>query len=67
MTFLTRQAKNSGKFTAEEMQALQREFQHHKDKIHEYNVVMDTISRTEGEHDTGPGEGTAIGLYRMRG
>ncbi|CAG5929099.1 unnamed protein product [Menidia menidia] len=26
---------------------LKREFQHHKDKIHEYNLLMDTVSRTE--------------------
>ena len=31
------------------MQSLKREFQHHKDKISEYNIVMDTVSRTEGE------------------
>lgn len=42
------QAKTSGKFSDEELQALQREFQHHKDKINEYNIVMDTVSRTEG-------------------
>lgn len=43
------QAKNSGKFSNEELLSLKREFQHHKDKIHEYNILMDTISRTEGE------------------
>ena len=44
------QAKSSGKFLEEELLILRREFQHHKDKIHEYNIVMDTVSRTEGEH-----------------
>ena len=44
-----RQAKTSGKFSEDEMESLKREFQHHKDKIHEYNIVMDTVSRTEGE------------------
>lgn len=43
------QAKTSGKFSEEELQSLQREFQHHKDKINEYNIVMDTVSRTEGK------------------
>lgn len=43
------QAKSSGKFSNEELLSLKKEFQHHKDKIHEYNILMDTISRTEGE------------------
>lgn len=43
------QAKTSGKFSEEELQSLRKEFEHHKDKIHEYNIVMDTVSRTEGE------------------
>lgn len=44
-----RQARTSGKFSNEELSNLKREFQHHKDKIHEYNILMDTVSRTEGE------------------
>lgn len=47
---LWNQAKTSGKFTEEEMLSLKREFQHHKDKIYEYNIVMDTVSRTEEVH-----------------
>ncbi|CAL8330952.1 unnamed protein product [Merluccius merluccius] len=47
---LWNKAKNSGKFSEEEMLSLRREFQHHKDKIHEYNIVMDTVSRTEEVH-----------------
>ncbi|KAM3865133.1 alpha-2-macroglobulin receptor-associated protein [Diretmus argenteus] len=43
-------AKTSGKFSKEELLSLKREFQHHKDKIHEYNIVMDTVSRTEELH-----------------
>lgn len=43
------QAKSSGKFSNEELLSLKREFQHHKDKTHEYNILVDTISRTEGE------------------
>lgn len=46
------QAKTSGKFSEEELQSLRKEFEHHKDKIHEYNIVMDTVSRTEGELNT---------------
>ncbi|MGH0144777.1 UNVERIFIED_CONTAM: hypothetical protein FKN15_037001 [Acipenser sinensis] len=40
-------AKTSGKFSEEELQNLNREFQHHKDKVQEYNIVMETVSRTE--------------------
>ncbi|XP_056136229.1 alpha-2-macroglobulin receptor-associated protein isoform X2 [Lampris incognitus] len=47
---LWNKAKNSGKFSQEELLSLKREFQHHKDKIHEYNIVMDTVSRTEEIH-----------------
>ncbi|KAJ3614604.1 hypothetical protein NHX12_018175 [Muraenolepis orangiensis] len=47
---LWNKAKNSGKFLQEELLSLKREFQHHKDKIHEYNIVMDTVSRTEEIH-----------------
>lgn len=43
------QAKTSGKFSDEELQSLNKEFEHHKDKIHEYNIMVDTVSRTEGE------------------
>ncbi|XP_030643914.1 alpha-2-macroglobulin receptor-associated protein [Chanos chanos] len=47
---LWNKAKTSGKFSEEELQSLRREFQHHKDKIHEYNLIMDTVSRTEEIH-----------------
>ncbi|KAK5927019.1 hypothetical protein CgunFtcFv8_022547 [Champsocephalus gunnari] len=47
---LWNKAKSSGKFSSEEMMSLKREFQHHKDKTHEYNILMDTISRTEEIH-----------------
>uniref|UniRef100_A0A8C6WIQ1 Low density lipoprotein receptor-related protein associated protein 1 n=1 Tax=Neogobius melanostomus TaxID=47308 RepID=A0A8C6WIQ1_9GOBI len=40
---------SSGKFSSDELLSLKREFQHHKDKIHEYNILIDTVSRTEGE------------------
>lgn len=47
---LWNKAKTSGKFSNEELLSLKREFQHHKDKIHEYNILMDTVSRTEEIH-----------------
>ncbi|XP_036372988.1 alpha-2-macroglobulin receptor-associated protein [Megalops cyprinoides] len=47
---LWNKAKNSGKFSEEELLSLRREFQHHKEKIQEYNIVMDTLSRTEEIH-----------------
>ncbi|MEQ2294778.1 hypothetical protein AMECASPLE_007262 [Ameca splendens] len=47
---LWNKAKSSGKFSNEELASLKREFQHHKDKIHEYNILMDTVSRTEEIH-----------------
>ncbi|KAJ8336113.1 hypothetical protein SKAU_G00394560 [Synaphobranchus kaupii] len=47
---LWNKAKSSGKFSEEELLSLQREFQHHKEKIQEYNIVMDTVSRTEEGH-----------------
>lgn len=43
------QARNSAKFSEKELENLKKEFQHHKEKIHEYNILMDTVSRTEGE------------------
>ncbi|KAK3554073.1 hypothetical protein QTP70_019188 [Hemibagrus guttatus] len=47
---LWNKAKTSGKFSEEELQSLRREFEHHKEKIHEYNIMMDTVSRTEEIH-----------------
>lgn len=47
---LWNKAKSSGKFSSEELLNLKREFQHHKDKIHEYNILMDTVGRTEEIH-----------------
>ncbi|KAM6150914.1 alpha-2-macroglobulin receptor-associated protein [Erethizon dorsatum] len=44
---LWHKAKTSGKFSTEELDKLWREFLHHKDKVHEYNVLLDTLSRTE--------------------
>ncbi|KAJ8272117.1 hypothetical protein COCON_G00109760 [Conger conger] len=47
---LWNKAKSSGKFSEEELLSLKREFQHHKEKIQEYNIMMDTVSRTEEIH-----------------
>ncbi|XP_043927879.1 alpha-2-macroglobulin receptor-associated protein [Protopterus annectens] len=40
-------AKSSGKFSETELENLRREFKHHKEKLQEYQILMDTISRTE--------------------
>lgn len=47
---LWNKAQSSGKFSNDELQSLKREFEHHKDKIHEYNILIDTVSRTEEIH-----------------
>ncbi|EDM00070.1 low density lipoprotein receptor-related protein associated protein 1, isoform CRA_a [Rattus norvegicus] len=44
---LWHKAKTSGKFSSEELDKLWREFLHYKEKIHEYNVLLDTLSRAE--------------------
>ncbi|XP_067414981.1 alpha-2-macroglobulin receptor-associated protein isoform X2 [Emydura macquarii macquarii] len=43
-------AKTSGKFSDQELDKLWREFKHHKEKIHEYNILLETVSRTEEIH-----------------
>lgn len=45
---LSSQAQTSGKFSREELDKLWREFQHHREKVREYNVLLETLSRTEG-------------------
>ncbi|KAM4709031.1 alpha-2-macroglobulin receptor-associated protein [Discoglossus pictus] len=47
---LWNKAKTSGKFSEEEIENLWREFIHHKEKTNEYNILLDTISRTEEIH-----------------
>lgn len=47
---LWNKAKTSGKFSDEELEKLWREFQHHKEKVHEYNILLETVSRTEDAH-----------------
>ncbi|XP_020020921.1 alpha-2-macroglobulin receptor-associated protein [Castor canadensis] len=44
---LWHKAKTSGKFSSEELDKLWREFLHHKEKVHEYNVLLETLSRAE--------------------
>ncbi|XP_019408626.1 PREDICTED: alpha-2-macroglobulin receptor-associated protein isoform X1 [Crocodylus porosus] len=43
-------AKTSGKFSEDELDKLWREFKHHKEKIHDYNLLLETVSRTEEIH-----------------
>ncbi|XP_032094676.1 alpha-2-macroglobulin receptor-associated protein-like [Thamnophis elegans] len=47
---LWNKARSSGKFSDEELEKLWREFQHHKEKVHEYNILLETMSRTEDVH-----------------
>ncbi|XP_053313571.1 alpha-2-macroglobulin receptor-associated protein [Spea bombifrons] len=47
---LWNKAKASNKFSEEELENLWREFLHHKEKINEYNILLDTVSRTEEIH-----------------
>ncbi|KAK2102034.1 Alpha-2-macroglobulin receptor-associated protein [Saguinus oedipus] len=48
---LWHKAKTSGKFSSEELDELWREFLYHKEKVHEYNVLLDSLSRTEEIHE----------------
>nr|XP_028604511.1 alpha-2-macroglobulin receptor-associated protein [Podarcis muralis] len=47
---LWNKAKTSGKFTEEELDKLWREFKHHKEKVQDYNILLETVSRTEDTH-----------------
>ncbi|XP_068132318.1 alpha-2-macroglobulin receptor-associated protein [Hyperolius riggenbachi] len=47
---LWNKAKSSGKFSEEELDSLWREFLHHKEKMNEYNILLDTVTRTEEMH-----------------
>ncbi|XP_006875387.1 PREDICTED: alpha-2-macroglobulin receptor-associated protein [Chrysochloris asiatica] len=47
---LWHKAKTSGKFSNEELEKLRRELKHHREKVHEYNVLLETLSRTEEIH-----------------
>nr|AFK10506.1 low density lipoprotein receptor-related protein associated protein 1 [Callorhinchus milii] len=44
---LWNKAKTSGKFSNDEVQKLQREFLHHQDKVQEYQILRETVSRNE--------------------
>ncbi|XP_063780285.1 alpha-2-macroglobulin receptor-associated protein [Pseudophryne corroboree] len=47
---LWNKAKSSGKFSEDELDNLWREFLHQKEKTNEYNILLDTVSRTEEIH-----------------
>ncbi|XP_067320823.1 alpha-2-macroglobulin receptor-associated protein isoform X1 [Anolis sagrei] len=47
---LWNKAKASGKFSEEELEKLWREFKHHKEKVREYDILLETVSRTEDSH-----------------
>ncbi|XP_054842793.1 alpha-2-macroglobulin receptor-associated protein [Eublepharis macularius] len=40
-------AKTSEKFSDEELEKLWREFKHHSEKVHDYHLLLETVSRTE--------------------
>lgn len=46
---LSTQAKTSGKFSDPELDKLWRELLHHREKMREYNVLLEALSREEGE------------------
>lgn len=55
---LSVQARASGKFSSEELDKLWREFLHHQEKVREYNILLETLSRAEGARGLGlPGGG----------
>lgn len=55
---LWNKATTSGKFNDEEVRKLRREFLHHQDKIQEYHILRETVSRSEDIHQNAisPGE-----------
>lgn len=61
------QAKTSGKFSPEELAKLWREFLHHRDKVHEYNVLLDTLSRAEGASGALPSPSRSVLTLRAVG
>ncbi|XP_023375440.1 alpha-2-macroglobulin receptor-associated protein [Pteropus vampyrus] len=44
---LWHKAKTSGKFSRDELDKLWREFQHHREKVREYDAMLEALSRTE--------------------
>ncbi|XP_051876151.1 alpha-2-macroglobulin receptor-associated protein [Pristis pectinata] len=48
---LWNKATTSGKFNDEEVRKLRREFLHHQDKIEEYHILRETVSRSEDIHE----------------
>ncbi|XP_053433521.1 alpha-2-macroglobulin receptor-associated protein [Nycticebus coucang] len=48
---LWHKAKTSGKFSREELDRLWREFMHHKEKVQEYNLLLETLRRAEDVHE----------------
>ncbi|XP_048359555.1 alpha-2-macroglobulin receptor-associated protein [Sphaerodactylus townsendi] len=44
---LWNKAKASNMFSEEELEKLRREFTHHKEKVRDYHLLLETVSRTE--------------------
>lgn len=59
---LWHKAKSSGRFSSEELAKLWREFQHHREKVREYSVLLDTLSRAEEiqENVIGPADVSGV-------
>lgn len=69
---LWHKAQSSGKFSSEELDKLWRELLHHKEKVHEYNVLLEALSRAEEgfENVLNPSDMSHVksdALYRKHG
>ncbi|KAF7239982.1 Alpha-2-macroglobulin receptor-associated protein [Varanus komodoensis] len=47
---LWNKARSSGRFQEEELDKLWREFAHHREKVREYNILLETVRRAEDTH-----------------
>lgn len=66
---LWHKAKTSGKFSRDELDKLWREFQHHREKVREYDAMLETLSRTADaqENAIGPADGPGVREEVLRG
>nr|KAF6431797.1 LDL receptor related protein associated protein 1 [Rousettus aegyptiacus] len=65
---LWHKAKTSGKFSRAELDKLWREFQHHREKVREYDAMLGTLSAAEGALPRVPvGAGAVTGRDTSRG
>nr|KAF6431796.1 LDL receptor related protein associated protein 1 [Rousettus aegyptiacus] len=66
---LWHKAKTSGKFSRAELDKLWREFQHHREKVREYDAMLGTLSAAEDaqENAIGPVDGGGVREEVLRG